>query len=210
MTSDVIIGFLTGSLLTEVVRESIRLFTKGIEHKKELAKLTYERKLQMAEDAMAYYYTYYERLIEMKTSYEIYVKRLEEYEIEDAEMIQNLIQHNSKLLSELSNDKYFDINAVFLYFNLDHDNHWGEQDAGLLTEAKMKATLLEDQIKYWFDLFYKPSKSSGDQHYNYWINATELFEPLSEALQNVITLLYKNQESMRRIVNLIKEQTIKY
>jgi hypothetical protein len=209
MTSDIIIGFLSGSLLTEIVREIIRLFSKGIEHKKELAKLTYKRKLQMAENAMAYYYTYYERLIEIKKSYQIYVKKIEKYEIDDAEMIKNLIEHNSKLLSELSHDKYFDINAVYLYFNLDHENHWGEQDAGLLTEAMMKATMLEDKIKYWLDLFYKPCNNEN-KSVVYWINATELFEDFSEALQNIITLLYKNQESMRQIVNLIKEQTIKY
>ena len=209
MTSDVIIGFLTGSLLTEVVRESIRLFTKGIEHKKDLAKLTYERKLQMAENAMAYYYTYYERLIEIKKSYQIYVKKLEKFEIDDAEMIKDLIEKNNKLLSDLSHDKYLDINAVFLYFNLDHDNYWGEQDNGLLTEARMKATALEEKIKYWLDLFYKPCNDEN-KSFDYWVNATELFEEFSEALQNVIILLNKNQESMRQIINLIKEQTIKY
>src|SRR4051812_14131724 len=100
MTSDVIIGFLTGSILTEIIRESIRLFTKGIEYKKDLAKVTYERKLNVAEKAMAFYYTYYERVMEVKKYYELYINRLNDFKTDDTELIQNLIEQNRKSLTE--------------------------------------------------------------------------------------------------------------
>ena len=66
MTTDAIIGFLSGSLLTEVLRELVRLFTHKFDLRKDLRKHTYERKLQVAEKAMAYYYTFYERMIHAK------------------------------------------------------------------------------------------------------------------------------------------------
>lgn len=209
MTSDVIIGFLTGSILTEVVRESLRLFTKGIEYKKELAKFTYERKLQLAERAMAFYYTYYERVMEVKKSYEIYIKLLDEYKTEDTEIVQNLIDHNIKSLSELNGDKYIDINSIFLYFDLDHDNYWGEKENGMLTEARVEAAIMEDQIHNWLELFRKHANNT-DKSADYWIKATELFPEFIDILQHVITLLNKNQESMRRTFNLIRDQTKKY
>lgn len=50
MTTDAIIGF----LLTEVLRELLRAFTRKFDLRKDLNKHTYERKLQVAEKAMAY------------------------------------------------------------------------------------------------------------------------------------------------------------
>jgi len=56
MTNDIVLGFLSGSLATEIVREIFRFLTLGHEFKKKLQKLTYERKLQKAENAIAYHY----------------------------------------------------------------------------------------------------------------------------------------------------------
>lgn len=74
MTTDAIIGFLSGSILTEVLRELLRLYTRKFDLRKDLRMLIYQRKLQVAEKSMAYFHTFYERMIHVKKSFEMYAK----------------------------------------------------------------------------------------------------------------------------------------
>lgn len=204
MTSDVIIGFLTGSLLTEIIRESIRLFIKGIEYKKDLGKLTYERKLQVAEKAMAYYYTFYERMIHVKKSYEMFAKLLEKAE-PDTELIEETIEMNSEWLGELNDNKYIDVNSVYLYFDLDHKDYFGEKDTGRLSEAKVEATLMKEEIDHWLSL-YNDFFNDKEKATLFYSKAMDLVGELKEKLKEIILLMSKNQESHRKILNLIKAQ----
>ncbi len=71
----------------------------------------------------------------------------------DTKPIEEVIKLNSDWLGELNDDKYIDINSVYLYFDLDHKDYFTEKDAGRLTEAKVEATLLKDEIFHWLDLY---------------------------------------------------------
>jgi hypothetical protein len=202
MTTDAIIGFLSGSLLTEVLRELLRVFTRRFDLRKDLSKHTYERKLQVAEKAMAYYYTFYERMIHVKKAYEMYAKLWENTE-PDTEAVEEVIESNTEWLGELNDDKYIDINSVYLYFDLDHKDYFGEKDAGRLTEAKVEAKLMKEEIDHWLSLYNEVNNEYSEHFYK---KANQLGGELKEKLKEIILLLSKNQESYRKILNLIKEQ----
>lgn len=208
MTTDAIIGFLSGSLLTEVLRELLRVFTRKYDLKKDLRKHTYERKLQVAEKAMAYYYTFYERMIHAKKAYEMYAKLWEKTE-PDTEFIEQIIDHNSKWLGELNDNKYIDVNSVWLYFDLNHQDSFGEKDAGGLSEARVEATLLKEEIDTWLSL-YNDHFDDDEKRTLFYAKAKELGGKLKEKLNEIILLMNKNQESHRKIVNLIREQMQSY
>lgn len=208
MTTDAIIGFLSGSILTEILRETLRIFTHKFDLRKDLRKHTYERKLQMAEKAMAYYYTFYERIVHVKKSYQLYAKLVEKLE-PDTSLIEETIDMNSEWLGLLNDDKYIDINSVFLYFDLQHKDHFGEVDAGRLAEVQMEAAIIKGKIDYWLNLF-KEHIDDQDKAIEYYTNATDLMEGLITKLDEIIDLITKQQESYRLIINLIKEQMQSY
>ncbi|MCS3798335.1 hypothetical protein [Niastella sp. OAS944] len=208
MTTDAIIGFLSGSLLTEVLRELVRIFTHKFDLRKDLRKHTYERKLQVAEKAMAYYYTFYERMIHAKKAYEMYAKLWDKTE-PDTEFIEQIIEHNSEWLGELNDNKYIDINSVYLYFDLNHQDSFGETDTGRLSEARLEATLLKEEIDLWLSL-YNDHFNDDEKSTMFYAKAKDVGGKLKEKLNEIILLMAKNQESYRKVVNLIKEQMQRY
>lgn len=209
MTTDAIIGFLSGSILTEVMREMLRIFSHKFDLRKDLRKHTYERKLQVAEKAMAYYYTTYERLIHMKKAYEMYAKLWAKQTEPDTEFIEQIMEHNSKWLEELNDGKYIEINSVYLYFDLNHQDSFGETDTGRLNEARVEATLLKEEIEHWFEL-YNDFFDDDEKRPLFYAKGKELIVELKEKLKEIIHLMDKNQESHRKILNLIKEQMQRY
>jgi hypothetical protein len=208
MTTDAIIGFLSGSLLTEVLRELLRHLTRKFDLRKDLRKYTYERKLHVAEKAMAYYYTFYERMIHVKKAYEMYARLWEKTE-PDTDFIEQLIDHNSEWLGELNDNKYIEVNSVWLYFDLNHQNSFGEKDAGGLAEARVEATLLKEEIDKWLSL-YNDFFEDDEKSTLFYNKAKEVGGKLKEKLNEIIILMTKNQASHWKIVNLIKEQMNSY
>src|SRR5581483_9409768 len=195
MTTDVIIGFLSGSLATEVIREIFHFFTRGHEHRQTLQKLTYERKLQKAENAMAFYFTYYERVVEVKHAYEVYIKELDDINL-DTEAIESIIRKSEKLLDDLNHNKHLDIKSVYLYFDFEKDSAWSEEDAAMITHALVEAAKVQDQIRNCVDMGYNEG-NTDEQIQHYWLKAIEIMPELVEHLKKVVKLLEKNQECMR-------------
>jgi hypothetical protein len=208
MTSDVIIGFLSGSLATEVVREIFHFFTRGYEHKRDLQKLTYQRKLQKAENAMAFYFTYYERVVEIKHAYEVYIKELDEISL-DTEAIENIIDKSQQLLEDLNHDKHLNIKSIYLYFDFEDDSDWKEEDAAMITQALVDAAKVQEQIRTYMQLGYKEDNTE-EQIQKYWLKAIDIMPELVEHLKRIVKLLEKSQEYMRGTLNNIKRQMKMY
>lgn len=127
----------------------------------------------------------------------------------DTEAIERLIDHNSEWLGELNDDKYVEINSVYLYFDLNHQDSFGEKDAGRLSEVRVEATLLKEEIEHWFSL-YNDFFNDDEKRTLFYAKAKGLVGELKEKLKEIIHLVGKNQESHRKIVNLLKEQVRSY
>ena len=209
MTNDIILGFLSGSLATEIVREIFRFLTRGYEFKKEVQKLTYEKKLQIAETVIAYHMTFYEGLCQLKRSYLVYLNAVDSITF-NTDNIQHIINSNRKLLSKLAQNKRLGINAFYLYFDIkENDFEFTDADAIALIQTLIKIEKSEEQINMWVDLSEREGNTEA-QTDEYLLNAFMLMQDFATDLKYFVTLIDKHLDSIEATVTDIKEQMKKY
>jgi len=209
MTNDIVLGFLSGSLATEIVREIFRFLTLGHEFKKKLQKLTYERKLQKAENAIAYHSTWYERLNELKASYLAYINAIEDITFNN-DKIQHILEINSSLLGELSHSKYLDINAFYLYFDIkDNESIFSEEDATAFIQTLKDIEKMEDRIKMVVKMA-KQENITITQELQCLFDAYKLSRNFATGLKGLIVIIDKHLDSITATIKDLKEQMKKY
>lgn len=71
---NILTGILGGSLATLVAKEILNQINKRQDFTRELKKVTYIKKLEKAENAIAFYWTYLNKVTEMKKSLEFVIK----------------------------------------------------------------------------------------------------------------------------------------
>ncbi|KIA82567.1 hypothetical protein OA84_10410 [Kaistella solincola] len=92
-----IVGFLSGSIATIILNQIFNYFNKRTEFDRELKKIKFVRTLEISEKAVAYYYTYFTKVNEIKKSIDKLsssLKKLDNSQ-DGLEGIQKLIETNS-------------------------------------------------------------------------------------------------------------------
>lgn len=202
-------AFLTGSLATLFIREIFNQINKRVDFTRDLRKITYQRKLDKAESAVAYYYTYISKAIELKKSMETVHKALNEIDETklDIEIISQALSQNSSILQQLSGDKYFDINAVHLYFDLENTQAWSEEDIGALYECIAEMKYHDNDISFWASLHNSHlDKQEDTLAEKYWSEMKNHLPLYLNTLENFISLLEKNKQGTALMINTIKTQ----
>jgi hypothetical protein len=204
-----IIGFLGGSLATLIIKEVINFFNKRQDFKRELIKATYQRKLEKAEKAIAYYWTYLKQVIILKSSFQVVIQAINELEEKDhdIEIIQGVLAQNSKALSDLAGDKYLDINSVHLYFDLDDSEMWDEQDGELFLKAIAETKSIDNDIQFWNSLYNTHQSKNEMQQADFcWRKGIELLPIYVASLQRVVDILERNRAASLSMIAKIKSQ----
>jgi tetratricopeptide (TPR) repeat protein len=204
-----ITGFLGGSLTTVVVGWLLNSITKKQEFKRELIKATYLRKLEKAEKAVAYYYTYVSKVIELKKSLEVIIQAANEFNEKDRDIqvIQAILEQNSKMLMELAGDKYGDVNSVHLYFDLEDKEKWNEQDFELLLKSLTEAKTIDNDIQFWTSMHNSSlDRNEVNQAEQCWNKAIGLLPNYVISLQEVVDVLEKNKIATSSMIANIKSQ----
>ena len=210
---DAIIGFLGGSLATLIIKEVINQINKKQDFRRELTKATYLRKLEKAEKAVAYYWTYLNQVVILKNSYQVVIQAVNELEEKDndIQIIQGVLEQNSKALADLAGDKYLDINSVHLYFDLEDTEKWGEQDGELFLKALAETKSIDNDIQFWNSLHNRhQSKNDTHQAELCWNKAIELLPVYVNSLQRVVDILERNRAASYSIVTKLKSQLKQY
>lgn len=190
--TNIIIGLLSGSLATLLAKEIINQINKHQDFTRELKKVTYIKKLEKAEDAIAFYWTYLNKVTEMKKSLEFIIKAVNELEEKDydIQIIQEVLNKNGQAITDLSGEKYSNINAVHLYFDLEDTNNWNESDIEYFLQSLAGTKSIDNEIKFWTDLHDKANKASDRTEADkYWKKAIELLPTYVVSLQNYIDVL---------------------
>ena len=209
MTTDIIFGFLSGSLATEIAREIFRFLTWSREFKKELQKLTHERKLQKAENAIDYHWTWYERLNELKAPYLAYINAIEDITFNN-DKIQHIIEINSSLLNEISQSKYLDIKAFYLYFDIkDNDSIFSDADATAFIQALTDIEKMEDRIKMVVKMA-NQDDITITQELHCMFDAYKLSRDFATGLKDLIVLIDKHLDSITATITDLKAQMKMY
>jgi tetratricopeptide (TPR) repeat protein len=204
-----IIGFLGGSLVTLIVREIINQINKKQDFVRELKKVTYIRKLEKAEKAIAYYWTYLSRVVELKKSFQVIIQAVNELEEKDndIQIILGILEQNSKALTDLAGDKYLDINSIHLYFDLEDTEKWSEQDVEFFLKALAETKSIDNDIQFWISLHNSHHDKNETQKADFcWKKAVELLPNYVSSLQRVVEILERNKVASYSMMKKIKDQ----
>jgi hypothetical protein len=203
-----ITAFLTGSVATLIIREIFNQINRKVDFNRDLKKLTYQRKLEKAESAVAYYWTYLNKAVEMKKSMETIHKALNEIdETElDVEIVADTLSQNGKILDDLAGDKYFDINAIHLYFDLEDDKSWSEEDLGRMYDCLAEMKYRDNDVQFWLSLHSSQLDKDDNLADHYWGEMKKVLPDYLISLQNFIDLLEKNRQATYLIIKKIKIQ----
>jgi tetratricopeptide (TPR) repeat protein len=208
-----ITGFLGGSLATLIIKEVINQINKKQDFKRELTKVTYIRKLEKAEKAVAYYWTYLNQLVIIKSSFQVVIQAVNELDEKDndIQIIQGVLEQNSKAISDLAGEKYFDVNSVHLYFELEDEEKWGEKDGELLLKSIAETKSLDNDIQFWNSLHNSHQSKNEMQQADFcWNKAVELFPVYVISLQKVVDILERNRAASHSMITKLKSQLKRY
>ena len=207
MDKELIIGILTGSLGTIFIKELINQLNKKIDFDRDLTKYVYQKKIEAAEKAMAFYSTYLNLIVEIRESFRVIKKSIEDEAQVDFELLQQLIDINSNHLKTLFEKSYSEINAVNLYFDLSDEEDWNESDIqemySNLAEVKMRDT----EILTLSNLLTQHEKNGEDElveHYADRIEGT-LSEYLA-SLEKLINSYSRNKTAIDSTILKLKKQ----
>ena len=208
-----LIGFTSGTIGTLIIKEAINQLNKNQDYIRELKKHTYTKKLEKAENAIAFYWTYLHKVTEMKSSLEFVIKVVNEIEEsdKDIDIIQDLIKKTGNSIQELASEKYSSINAVHLYFDLDYNEKWNENDVASLLLSLSETKSIDSEIHFWNELYENSDKIGDNKNADfYWGKSLELLPSYVTSLQNFIDCIDKNKNAVDSIIKAIKFQLKKY
>jgi hypothetical protein len=209
LDAETIVGFLSGSILTLGVKELFNFINKRIGYKRELSKILFEKRLSIGEKAIAYYWTYVDKVHAIKKSLEIIMKGINE--IDDPRMdlpiITMILTRSGQALQTLDGDKYFEVNSIHLYFDLNDSNEWSEDDTGEIYKCVAELEFIENEVEYCSESLKKYRNMNFEPDITFF--ETKLKDSLSKyvkSLEKYVTMLEKNRSAIYSLIQKIKKQ----
>ena len=141
MDQQTIIGILTGSLGTIIVKGIIDFFNKRVEHKREIKKGFYEKKLVSAEETIRSLFNNYQSMVVIVNAIDNLV---------ETDMDGDFFDHIWKSYFEQMTigEKQLLSSSASLYFQLENDELWSNVDQKELLEIYSNVKVLSDEIQY--------------------------------------------------------------
>jgi hypothetical protein len=208
-----IIGFLSGSLATIILKFILDQITNKQVFNREIAKIIFTKKLQIAENAVAYYYAFLSKIIELQKSLELTVKVLNDIEKTDKDLaaIMEIIQKNGSFISELSSEKYTHINAVHLYFDFNENDKLHETNLEKTLEILADIGDINNEILYWNQLENEAIKEEKSQDIQfYWEQILKCIPRYVSQINNFISSLEESKKSIKILIHIIKKNAKYY
>ena len=200
---------MSGSVATLIVKGLWEQLTKWQDFRRELQKLAFTRKLEKAENAIALYRTYTNKLIELKKSIELSITVLEDIDDSDKDLqiISDLMGKNSVFLNELDGEKYAHINSVHLYFDIDDTEKWNEEDLEKLLNTIAQMGGHNTEIKFWSDNFNKAcDKGDSKAADYYWEKMKERIPDYVKMLKEFNNGIERSRHATHEMIRKIKAQ----
>ena len=207
MDQNTIIGLLTGSLATLLIKGLIEYLSKKTEHKRELFSITYQRQLELAEKATSYYYTYFSQIQHTKKAIQSLIKATNDDSELDADMLGGIVKDCGASLTKLETENFHQINAIHLYFELDNVQDWNEQDVSELLENAAVATFKSNEIMNWTNALESLDENSESDEEEYYTNKIkEALPGYTSSLQKFVDSLEKNKNAIYKTINELRRQ----
>ncbi|WP_422360312.1 hypothetical protein [Reichenbachiella sp.] len=199
ISQETIIGFLTGTVATIILKGIVDFFQKRVEFKRELKKSLYDKKLDAAEEAAKAMF----QNVQSATIIVNAIKNVLERDM-DGELFEQIWEAYFKII-EQGESSLLNSTAP-MYFQLDNPELWSNEDQQNLFDVYSKIKILGEEIQIYEDELDKHQENDEvyDELENYIEN--ELRVNAKEELSKLKELLEKNSNAQLAAIEEIKKE----
>ena len=213
MDIESIAAFLGGSLGTLLIKSGIEHFTRKVDHNRLLEKFTYEKKILVAELAIAFYSHYRYNVQQMKSGLATIRETASQITPEgdfpevDLSLLQLHMTNVGNTITEMFSTKYQEILSINLYFNFSRATSFKADNLFNLNSCLAKTKSIDMDIEFWsnaaFEEHGKGNENLSETYNKKWI---ALIPSYCTSLDTIISLLETDLEGADEIIKIIKEQ----
>jgi hypothetical protein len=206
-TKEVVFALIGGSGIGIIIQNVFGIFSKRAEHKRELSKVLYERKLDAAEKGIAFYWAVYTQIDVMKISFEIFRDSFEKMEDSDLgiEIIIKQLEVAGESLMKIEQSDLIDRHRMHLYFDIEDVDFWNNEDSTILLEAIARVKHYDNHIGF---LFKKIEESETDENRqnSFSKQLKDITPEYILSVQALVDVLDKNKKANLEVVEKLRKQ----
>lgn len=199
ISQETIIGFLTGTVATIILKGIVDFFQKRVEFKRELKKSLYDKKLDAAEEAVKAMF----QNVQSATTIVNAIKNVLERDM-DGELFEQIWEAYFKIIEQ--GESSLLNSTASMYFQLENPELWSNEDQQNLFDVYSKIKILGEEIQIYEDELDKHQEN--DKVYNELENyiENELRVKAKEELGKLKELLEKNSNAQLAAIEKIKKE----
>ena len=198
ISNETVIGFLTGTLATIVLKGIVDFIQKRIDYKREIDKTIHLKKLDAAEHAIKGMFKTYQSTLIIATAIENLLER-----DMDGDFFDSIWDHYFRHMAD--GEESLLTSPVSLYFTLEDEELWSMEDQKSLFEVYSNVKVLGDQIQLLNEELETLEEAQHIAELEEHIES-ELREPLKKELRELGTLLVKNSNSIFFTIQKLKAE----
>jgi hypothetical protein len=213
MNYEQVSAFLTGTLGTIIINAIINYVSKNREQKQLLRKITYERKLEVGEAAIAFYSYYKYNTINLRSALQAMIESIkfidnpENQTDRDLNDVEQAMERLSNTIVEMFGPTYQSILSMNLYFDIvDSKNSSIENITAVfiaIAQARALGNELMEHFKKSHNEVQKGLADTAEFHYNKVITILPSF---ISKLEDVFEMLGRDVVNSANVINSIKKQ----
>ena len=200
-----------------LIKSDLDIYQKERDNKRQMQKLSYERKIQIAESAVAFYSHYRYNVVQLKSCYQTVLQFIEQIDDEgnipgfNMSLLFEHTQHISEVIKLMFGQAYKDVLSMNLYFDFSGSQYFKPENLLKMNTAVGKVKAIDTDIEFWnnqADIAYDAGNDElGD---GYIKQGIELLPGYGESLKIVVELLDLDSKGAEELVATVKAQTLIY
>lgn len=217
MDYEQISAFLGGTVGTLIVKGISDHYSKNRDHKQHLQKLSYERKLEVGEAAIAFFSYYRYNVVNMRSGLKATIDAIDHFKFNspdddtgiatDLTEIQASMFRVGSAINEMFGNKYQEILSMNLYFDFpDSNDSMGENITAMFT-AIGQAKAKDNDIAFFMKQSDDAEAAGNVEAYNYnYQYALSLLPGYKDQIETILKMLEQDVVNTVSNINSIKKQ----
>ncbi len=196
---------LISSILTIVIQKLLEIFQKDREHKNELRKTYFEKKIAAGEVAVSQFTILRSTLINLATFYKNILNMSSQV---GNDVMQNMMQQFNSQLQTAQSATFQLANAIYLYFDLDEGDLFKEESSNMVVT---KLEEIGQNLERYNKLLEAYDHATTDAIVEALDNETDkIEEQIDSALNQISELMSQGSETYKKMVEHIRGEMKKF